>query len=72
MEHDRTYEAYESWTQTMPTIFVPLLNDVTSLMPAGGAVIASQVPRPALTCSPVNLIGTPATTLRRSGIVALR
>ena len=32
-------------TPTMPVIFVPSLNEVTILMPDGGAVIASQVPR---------------------------
>ncbi|MGZ4179605.1 MAG: hypothetical protein ACXVUL_02810 [Solirubrobacteraceae bacterium] len=37
-----------SWTQTMPVILEPSLNEVTILMPAGGAVVASQVPRPAL------------------------
>ena len=41
-----------SWTPNMPVIFVPLLNEVTILMPDGGAVIASQVPLPALTCRP--------------------
>jgi hypothetical protein len=33
-------------TPTMPVIFVPSLNEVTILMPDGGAVIASQVPFP--------------------------
>ena len=56
----------------MPVIFVPSLNEVTILMPDGGAVTASQVPLPALTCRAVNRIGTPATTSRRGGIVALK
>jgi hypothetical protein len=49
---------YASCTSTVPVIFVPSLNVVTSLIPDGGTVTASHVPRPALIWRPVNLIGS--------------